>query len=546
MFKSQKIMSLMLALLLVFSLSTAVFAFSEAAPTEDVSGGEDHPLISRFPDSYLRYYEQNNYDEFNIPLNRLGAEDIASDYSDYKEKGLNLEGKVTKSLYIVQQEHSTLEIFRNYEAALEEAGFEVIAKRDEKVPNNFSNRLYDQTNFKDAEETEFEGVDQKEDSARYMLAKTSREEGDVYLSLYVANHGFYGGSWPDGTPAVFQTVIEEKDLETDKIEVNRDFESRDRKESSLSDDLPLEDVSDSRDHPLLSRIPGSYLRYYDEVSYDEFTMAFSELNDAEIESDYQDSELQLEGQLTKSLYIIPDNYSTLEVFRNYETAVEEAGFEIIAKKEGEVSESFSNSLYDQTNFKDAEETGFEAVDNRSQNAYYLAAKMNRAEGEVHLSLYVGEHGFYGGGWPDGLPAVFQVIVEEKDLETDLIDVEGVMKDIESRGRASIQGIYFDHDSASIKDESTPNLEKIAELLNENSELKLYVVGHTDNTGELEYNMDLSQKRAEALVERLVSEYNISSERLIPAGVGPLNPAATNETEEGRSENRRVELVKSNY
>jgi outer membrane protein OmpA-like peptidoglycan-associated protein len=82
-------------------------------------------------------------------------------------------------------------------------------------------------------------------------------------------------------------------------------------------------------------------------------------------------------------------------------------------------------------------------------------------------------------------------------------------------------------------------------LNENPELELYVVGHTDYTGSLEYNMDLSKRRAKALVERLVSEYNIAKERLIPAGVGPLSPELTNETETGRAENRRVELVKKN-
>ena len=545
MIKSQKILSLILVLLLIFSFSPVVFAFPEAAPTEDVSGGRDHPLISRFNGSYLRYYEHRNYDKFTISLNRLEIEEIASDYSDYKEKPLVLEGELTKSLYIAPKKHSSLEIFRNYEAALDKAGFEIIVSQDEEVPNDFSNRLYKQAYFSDAKETKFSAVSQKEDDARYLLAKASREEGDVYLSIFVATHGFYGGSWPDGTPAVFQTVIEEKDLQTDRIEVNSDFESLGREESSLSEDLPLKDVSDSQDHPMLSRIPGSYLRYYDAVNYDEFTMPFTKLNDAEITSTYQGSDLRLEGQLTKSLYIIPDNYSTLEVFRNYKTAVKEAGFEIIAKKEGKVSESFSNRLYDQTNFKDAEETKFEAVANREKDAYYLAAKMNREKGDVHLSLFVGRHGFYGGGWPDGLPAVFQVIVEEKDLETDLIDPEGVMKDIKSRGKASIQGIYFDHDSANIKDESTPNIEKIAELLNENSELKLYVVGHTDNTGDLEYNMDLSQRRAESLVERLVSKYNISRERLTPAGVGPLSPAATNNTEKGRSENRRVELVKSN-
>jgi outer membrane protein OmpA-like peptidoglycan-associated protein len=315
--------------------------------------------------------------------------------------------------------------------------------------------------------------------------------------------------------------------------------------SAFSEDAPTEDLPNSQDHPLISRFPGSYLRYYNTVNYDEFNIPFNKLDDAEIASEYADSDLYFEGQLTKNFYIIPDNYSTLEVFRNYETALKDAGFEIIAKKKRGVSRNFSNRLYEQVNFKDAEETKFEAVDNREKDAYYLAAKLGKGESEVYLSLFIGRHGFYGGNWSDGLPAVFQVIVEEKDLETDLIDVEGVMKEIESKGKASIQGIYFEHDSTNIKAESQQNIEKIAELLNENPELELYVVGHTDYTGSLEYNMDLSKRRAKALVERLVSEYNIAKERLIPAGVGPLSPELTNETETGRAENRRVELVKKN-
>ena len=160
-------------------------------------------------------------------------------------------------------------------------------------------------------------------------------------------------------------------------------------------------------------------------------------------------------------------------------------------------------------------------------------------------MFISKHGFYGGNWPDGTPAVFQLIVEEKEMESDLIDAQKVFRKIQSVGKASIQGIYFDHDSAKIKEESEPTIKEIAKLLNNNPDLNLYVVGHTDNSGDLVYNMDLSQKRAKALVERLVSKYDIDSERLEADGVGPLVPAATNETKEGRSKNRRVELVKSN-
>jgi len=68
------------------------------------------------------------------------------------------------------------------------------------------------------------------------------------------------------------------------------------------------------------------------------------------------------------------------------------------------------------------------------------------------------------------------------------------------------------------------------------------VGHTDNIGTLSSNMDLSQRRAEAVVRALVSSHGVDAKRLHPIGVGPAAPIASNKTEEGRARNRRVELV----
>ena len=73
-------------------------------------------------------------------------------------------------------------------------------------------------------------------------------------------------------------------------------------------------------------------------------------------------------------------------------------------------------------------------------------------------------------------------------------------------------------------------------------LRLHVVGHTDNVGALAHNMTLSKQRAEAVVNALVTNYQIAAARLIANGVGPLAPVASNAAEEGRAKNRRVELV----
>jgi outer membrane protein OmpA-like peptidoglycan-associated protein len=122
------------------------------------------------------------------------------------------------------------------------------------------------------------------------------------------------------------------------------------------------------------------------------------------------------------------------------------------------------------------------------------------------------------------------------------DPKAMGDDIERTGRVAIYGIYFDTNSDKIKPESNPSLTAIAELLKTKSSLNVYVVGHTDMTGDFDHNMKLSENRAKSVVDALVKDYGISVKRLIGKGVGPLSPVSTNKTDEGKQINRRVELV----
>jgi OmpA-OmpF porin, OOP family len=97
-------------------------------------------------------------------------------------------------------------------------------------------------------------------------------------------------------------------------------------------------------------------------------------------------------------------------------------------------------------------------------------------------------------------------------------------------------------SYAFSSEPIPTLEQIAKLLNDSSPRKRLVVGHTDNVGSVAFNMDLSQRRAAAVVTALITRYGISKERLIPVGVSLASPVASNTTEDGRVKNRRAELL----
>ena len=105
----------------------------------------------------------------------------------------------------------------------------------------------------------------------------------------------------------------------------------------------------------------------------------------------------------------------------------------------------------------------------------------------------------------------------------------------------VYGIYFDFNSSVIKPESDVVLRQIAAILQKNPDWKLSVSGHTDNIGDENFNLGLSQRRAAAVKDALVTRYKIAPDRLVTAGYGASQPIDTNKTLEGRARNRRVEL-----
>jgi outer membrane protein OmpA-like peptidoglycan-associated protein len=111
------------------------------------------------------------------------------------------------------------------------------------------------------------------------------------------------------------------------------------------------------------------------------------------------------------------------------------------------------------------------------------------------------------------------------------------------GRVAVQGIYFDTGSDRIRPESTPTLVEIAQMMKGHPDLALLIEGHTDNVGNAVSNQTLSEKRAAAVKQSLVSMWSVDAARLTTAGFGSTKPAGPNTTPEGRQANRRVELVK---
>jgi OOP family OmpA-OmpF porin len=122
------------------------------------------------------------------------------------------------------------------------------------------------------------------------------------------------------------------------------------------------------------------------------------------------------------------------------------------------------------------------------------------------------------------------------------DAAALESGLVEEGRVVVEAILFAFDDDEILPESADALETVAGLMEENSGLDLLVVGHTDGVGSFDYNLRLSLDRAQSVVAWLSDEHGISDGRLRPAGAGPMSPITTNRTEDGRAQNRRVELV----
>jgi|SRR5581483_1594556 outer membrane protein OmpA-like peptidoglycan-associated protein len=280
-----------------------------------------------------------------------------------------------------------------------------------------------------------------------------------------------------------------------------------------------------KDHPMISRYPGSNFSYLNKPSvkeFDEITLPTGPHEKGKFTKTDR-----FEGKIWRLVYDNPKNRSTLEIYRNYQQALTKAGFQTLFACSADECGDAGNAKTD--------ELGFWCVTNKIQcpePMRYIVAKLARANGDVVAAVKVRTEDTY------------LIVVESKPMQTGMVTIgaKEMAADISKTGHVSIYGIYFDTDKSVIKPESKQSIAEIAKLLREQPSLRLHVVGHTDNVGVLGHNMTLSKQRAEAVVSALVNEHKIAAARLIANGVGPLAPVASNAAEEGRSKNRRVELV----
>ena len=335
--------------------------------------------------------------------------------------------------------------------------------------------------------------------------------------------------------------------------------------------IPTADIVGGKDHPLLKRYAGSYIVAYQYKGFDEFTFPLSKLLEGK-RSNYflpytPKQEKTVEGPYTRLVYLIPADRSPLEIIRNYQDEILDQGGKVLyeCKREecggdkqrgispaGGRGSNVDGSLamflrpYDRLGMKEYSR-GYCATTCNIMDQRYLVAELPDVGAYISIHTYAYKDMYYTNcdAFKGRTVAVVD-IVEGKPREKNMVIVEAsdMAQQISATGSVSLYGILFDTNKSSIKADSGTTLQEIAKLAQQQADIKLLVVGHTDDAGTFEYNMDLSQSRALAVVEMLSTRYGISRERLTPVGVSFASPVSSNATEEGRALNRRVELVEN--
>ena len=229
----------------------------------------------------------------------------------------------------------------------------------------------------------------------------------------------------------------------------------------------------------------------------------------------------------------PKGRSGFEAFSNYQRAIAAQGF---------------TTLYTCSREKCPRGLFFEGVggelaralsvfgDGSLDDGHYLAASRSTPAGVEYVRLAV-----RGPTLPVTILDIGQPAAMESRVK--IVEAGEMASQIEQRGRVALYAIEFDFDSAVIKPASKPQLDAVARYLTTNPSISVHVVGHTDGKGTVQYNNDLSGRRAAPIVAALGKDYGIPANRLGAYGVGELAPVASNDTEEGRAQNRRVEILK---
>ncbi len=249
----------------------------------------------------------------------------------------------------------------------------------------------------------------------------------------------------------------------------------------------------------------------------------------------------VEGYVRRVFCAAPEGRSELEIARNYENAIKESGGSILLKTRKPQAIVINGKKFSEIFSKHRRD-----MITRTQNdlptlaTEFLSGKFSTTDKDIYIMIAIcrGARQALDDKW-----TYYEIVtVETEPMAMGMVTAAAIGEGLSTLGRIPIYDIFFDTGQSEVKPESADALKAIAEYLNANETQKVVIVGHTDNVGDFDMNITLSQERANAVMEKLISEYGVSREQLRPFGVGPVSPIASNSTEEGKAQNRRVEVV----
>ena len=301
------------------------------------------------------------------------------------------------------------------------------------------------------------------------------------------------------------------------------------------------DLPGAADHPAVSRFKGSVLE-------NASTENFASLRVLRGPGKYRDkfvfdNTVTVEGRISAYYYVQPPSASPLEVLRNYQSALTQAGFtelyacELTACEKGFLNENYREELLAARKWREGRLNPGSGSSPRELR--YWSGKATKNGVDTYVIVWVA-----GADSIWNAPTTSIVVIEPKPMEGGQVtaSLEQLKTGLQADGKIALYGLYFDTGKAEVKPESKTQLDEMAKLLKGDPSLRVFIVGHTDNQGALEANLQLSQRRADAVVAALVQQHAVDSKRLTARGVANLAPLASNAGEAGRAKNRRVELV----
>ncbi|MBW7833128.1 MAG: OmpA family protein [Simplicispira suum] len=329
---------------------------------------------------------------------------------------------------------------------------------------------------------------------------------------------------------------------------------------SLLTPASAQDVAGGRDHPLIHRPAGSTLVGYAQAAQGSIDFQASSYTGFNLETgrrQYAEQPLTLDGRVTRLWYEVPGKATASQLYESQVRALAAQGFKTLydsAQDSGAAAGKWVNFL---ASFAPGKRDAI--ANNRSPQIFSAARPASLRTGTFQQDNTTVR--LVAVDWPkadddakarQGAYIAIDIVEARVLRETPAVRAPAVVAAhtddalthaLSVTGHVQLSGVHFVSGSAEFEQGARPVLAGVAQYLQAQPDVRLYVVGHTDASGELEGNLELSRERAQAVVDALVRDFGVAPGRLSAHGVGPLAPWADNQSSAGRARNRRVELVR---